>query len=311
MPMRIAFMGSPDFAVPSLAALIEAGHEVVCVYTQPPRPAGRGKKLTPTAVHTFAESKGLEVRYPENFKSQEEKDRFAALNLDVAAVVAYGLILPRAILDAPTHGCINLHGSLLPRWRGAAPMQRAIMAGDTVTGVQTMQMEKGLDTGPVFMTAETPITKEDTAGTIHDRLASLGADLLVQTFDAIATGTAGSTPQSEDGVIYAHKLGPEDTRIDWSKPASDVDCQIRGLSPFPGAWFEIDQNGKSVRVKALMSELQVGLTGEPGTVLDDMLTIACGDGAVRLTQVQKAGKKAGSAEDFLRGNPLSKGNRVL
>lgn len=309
--MRLAFMGSPDFAVPALAALIEAGHEIACVYSQPPRPAGRGKKLTPTPVHQFAERKGLTVRFPESLKSQEEKDALAALDLDVAVVVAYGLILPKAVLKAPRHGCINIHGSLLPRWRGAAPMQRAIMAGDDITGVQSMQMETGLDTGPVFLTATTPITKDDTAGTLHDRLATLGAEQIVLTLEALEKGQIEAKPQSDIGITYAHKLGPEDTRIDWSKPGNEVDWQIRGLSPFPGAWFEIEQNGKPVRVKALMSEYIPERTGEPATVLDDRLTIACGAGAVRLSRVQKAGKSACSAEDFLRGNPLAIGEKVL
>lgn len=309
--MRLAFMGSPDFAVPALAALIEAGHDIACVYSQPPRPAGRGKKLTPTPVHQFAESKGLMVRLPESLKSQEEKDAFAALDLDVAVVVAYGLILPKAVLNAPRHGCINIHGSLLPRWRGAAPMQRAIMAGDDITGVQSMQMEAGLDTGPVFLTATTPITKDDTAGTLHDRLATLGAEQIVLTLEALENGQIEAQPQSDIGITYAHKLGPEDTRIDWSKPGNEVDWQIRGLSPFPGAWFEIEQNGKPVRVKALMSEYIPERTGEPATALDDRLTIACGAGAVRLSRVQKAGKSACSAKDFLRGNPLAIGEKVL
>ena len=309
--MRLAFMGSPDFAVPALAALIEAGHEIACVYSQPPRPAGRGKKLTPTPVHQFAERKGLTVRFPESLKSQEEKDALAALDLDVAVVVAYGLIRPKAVLKAPRHGRINIHGSLLPRWRGAAPMQRAIMAGDDITGVQSMQMETGLDTGPVFLTATTPITKDDTAGTLHDRLATLGAEQIVLTLEALEKGQIEAKPQSDIGITYAHKLGPEDTRIDWSKPGNEVDWQIRGLSPFPGAWFEIEQNGKPVRVKALMSEYIPERTGEPATVLDDRLTIACGAGAVRLSRVQKAGKSACSAEDFLRGNPLAIGEKVL
>ena len=307
--MRLAFMGSPDFAVPSLKALIAAGHEVVCVYSQPPRPAGRGKNLRNTPVHDAALEAGIDVRHPESLKSTEEKAAFAALNLDVAIVVAYGLILPKAVLAAPMHGCINVHGSLLPRWRGAAPMQRAIMAGDDVTGVQTMQMEAGLDTGPVFLTQTTPITKSDTAGTLHDRLAELGADVLVQTMDILEYHKLTPIPQSELGVTYAHKLGPDDARIDWSQPADEVDCQIRGLSPFPGAWFEIDQNGERVRVKALMSAEEDG-SGEPGTLLDDKLLIACGRGAVRLSRVQKAGKSACSAEDFLRGNSLKTGEAV-
>ena len=309
--MRLAFMGSPDFAVPSLKALIAAGHDIVCVYSQPPRPAGRGKQLRNTPVHDAALDAGIEVRHPASLKSQEEKDAFAALNLDAAIVVAYGLILPKAVLAAPKYGCINLHGSLLPRWRGAAPMQRAIMAGDLVTGVQTMQMEAGLDTGPVYLTAETPITRKDTAGSIHDRLAELGGPLLLETLAGLDAGTLTAEPQAEDGVTYAHKLGPEDTRIDWTKPAAEIDCQIRGLSPFPGAWFEIEQNGKRIRVKALMSEIADG-KGNAGSVTDDQLTIACGDDyAVRLTRVQKAGKSACGAEDFLRGNPLKAGDKVF
>lgn len=309
--MRLAFMGSPDFAVPSLKALIAVGHDIVCVYSQPPRPAGRGKQLRNTPVHDAALDAGIEVRHPASLKSQEEKDAFAALNLDAAIVVAYGLILPKAVLAAPKYGCINLHGSLLPRWRGAAPMQRAIMAGDLVTGVQTMQMEAGLDTGPVYLTAETPITRKDTAGSIHDRLAELGGPLLLETLAGLDAGTLTAEPQAEDGVTYAHKLGPEDTRIDWTKPAAEIDCQIRGLSPFPGAWFEVEQNGKRVRVKALMSELTDG-KGDAASVTDDQLTIACGDAyAVRLTRVQKAGKSACSAEDFLRGNPLKAGDKVF
>ena len=309
--MRLAFMGSPDFAVPSLKALIAAGHDIVCVYSQPPRPAGRGKQLRNTPVHDAALNAGIEVRHPASLKSQEEKDAFAALDLDAAIVVAYGLILPKAVLAAPKYGCINLHGSLLPRWRGAAPMQRAIMAGDLVTGVQTMQMEAGLDTGPVYLTAETPITQKDTAGSIHDRLAELGGPLLLETLAGLDAGTLTAEPQAEDGVTYAHKLGPEDTRIDWTKPAAEIDCQIRCLSPFPGAWFEVEQNGKRVRVKALMSELTDG-KGDAASVTDDQLTIACGDDyAVRLTRVQKAGKSACSAEDFLRGNPLKAGDKVF
>lgn len=308
--MRLAFMGSPDFAVPSLKALLEAGHDVVCVYTQPPRPAGRGKKLRNTPVHDAALEAGIEVRHPKSLKSEEQKDAFRALDVDAAVVVAYGLLLPQAILDAPKLGCINIHGSLLPRWRGAAPMQRAIMAGDEITGLQTMQMEAGLDTGPIYHTVTTTITTEDTAGTLHDRLAGLSGELIVNTLYALEHGPIEPYPQSDIGVTYAHKLTAEDTRIDWSKPSEEVDWQIRGLSPFPGAWFEIEQNGAPVRVKALMSR-KSDLAGEAGTVLDDALTIACGTGSVQLTRVQKAGKSACSAEDFLRGNPLKAGDQVL
>ncbi|MAK60319.1 MAG: methionyl-tRNA formyltransferase [Ponticaulis sp.] len=307
--MRLAFMGSPDFAVPSFEALIEAGHELACVYTQPPRRAGRGKKLRNTPVHDAALNAGIDVRHPNSLKPDEEKAAFAALGLEAAVVVAYGLILPKAILTAPKFGCINVHGSLLPRWRGAAPMQRAIIAGDEITGVQTMQMEAGLDTGPVYQTRHTRITRGDTAGSLHDRLSELGAALIVETLEAIEAGLE-PTPQSDEGITYAHKLGPDDTRIDWSRPAEEVDRQIRGLSPFPGAWFEIEQNGERVRVKALMSAY-VEDDGPTGQLLDDNLTIACGDGAVRLTQVQKAGKSACSAADFLRGNPMTTGDEVF
>jgi len=235
-PLRLAFMGSPDFAVPTLEALMAAGHTVVCVYSQPPKRAGRGKKLRLTPVHVFAEANDIPVRTPKSLKSDEEKANFAALDLDAAVVVAYGLILPRAVLDAPRLGCVNLHGSLLPRWRGAAPIQRAVMAGDTETGVQAMMMEAGLDTGPVLMTATTAISNTDTAGSIHDRLAALGAELMPKAIAGLAEGSLAAKPQSEDGVTYASKLGPDDQRVDWSMSAKDIDCQIRGLSPFPGAF---------------------------------------------------------------------------
>lgn len=308
--MRLAFMGSPEFAVPALKALIAEGHDVVCVYTQPPRPAGRGKKLRNTPVHDAALDAGIEVRHPKSLKSEEQKEAFRALDLDFAVVVAYGLILPKAVLEAPKFGCINIHGSLLPRWRGAAPMQRAIMAGDEITGLQTMHMEAGLDTGPIYHTVTTAITDEDTAGSLHDRLAGLSGELIINTLKGLENGPLEPVPQSELGVTYAHKLGPEDTRIDWSKPSEEVDWQIRGLSPFPGAWFEIEQNGAKVRVKALMSK-RVDGDGAPGSVLDDDLTIACGSGALQLLTVQKAGKSACSAADFLRGNPLGAGEKVL
>lgn len=308
MPLRLAFLGSPDFAVPSLAALIEAGHEIACVYSQPPRPAGRGKALRETPVHRFAGARGIEVRTPKSLKKAEAQEAFTALNLDAAVVVAYGLILPKAILDAPRLGCVNVHGSLLPRWRGAAPIQRALMAGDRVTGVETMRMEEGLDTGPVYDTARTPIEADDTFETLHDRLAALGAPLIVKTMAALENGTAIATPQTEDGMVYAPKVTPAETRIDWSKPARLVDCQIRGLSPFPGAWFEHD----GVRIKALMSRLAQGADAQdqkPGETLDDELRVACGEGAVRLLKVQRAGKAAMEAGVFLRGTPIAAGAR--
>lgn len=303
---RIAFMGSPDFAVPALAALLARGRDVVCVYSQPPRPAGRGQTMRRTPVHVFADERGIEARTPKSLKKAPEQAEFAALDLDLAVVVAYGLILPKAVLDAPRLGCVNLHGSLLPRWRGAAPIQRALMAGDRETGVQVMRMEEGLDTGPVFSTARTPIEPDDTAQTLHDRLAALGAPLLADAVDAIEAGRARETPQAEDGVTYAKKIDPAEARIDWAKTAREIDLQIRGLSPFPGAWFELPGEKGPVRMKALLSRLGRG-AGEPGEVLDDNLLVACGDGAVRLLRVQREGKQAIEAEDFLRGAPITAG----
>ncbi|NQY14623.1 MAG: methionyl-tRNA formyltransferase [Henriciella sp.] len=310
-PLRIAFMGSPDFAVPVLAALVEAGHEIACVYSQPPRPAGRGKKLRPTPVHRWAEARSLDVRTPRSLKKPPEQEAFAALELDAAVVVAYGLILPQAVLDAPRLGCMNMHASLLPRWRGAAPIHRAIMAGDEMTGVQAMMMEAGLDTGPVLATEETRIFPFDTTGSVHDRLAGLAADLAVTALDGLATGALTPQSQPENGVTYAHKVTAEDQRIDWSRPAAAVDCQIRGLSPFPGAWFHYTPAGASepLRMKALMSKLEPGSPGaHPGKVLDDELLVQCGDGqAVRLLKAQKPGAKAMEAEILLRGLAIPAG----
>lgn len=308
MTSRIAFMGSPDFAVPALAALLERGHNVVCVYSQPPRPAGRGQQLRKTPVHAFAEERGIEVRTPKSLKKPPEQEAFAALDLDLAAVVAYGLILPKPILDAPRFGCVNLHGSLLPRWRGAAPIQRALMAGDAMTGVQTMRMEEGLDTGPVFATAATSIDVDDTAQTLHDRLAALGAPLLADSVAAILDGRARATPQPEEGVTYAKKIEPAEARIDWSRSAREIDLLIRGLSPFPGAWFEMPGEKGPVRMKALLSRTGRG-AGAPGEVLDDELLVACGDGAVRLLRVQREGRQAMDMSDFQRGTPVPAGFR--
>jgi methionyl-tRNA formyltransferase len=302
MTLRLAFMGSPDFALPALAALIEAGHIVTCVYSQPPRPAGRGRQERPTAVAAFAAARGLEVRTPKSLRSAEEQQAFAALKLDAAIVVAYGLILPRPILDAPRFGCFNLHASLLPRWRGAAPIQRAIMAGDSKTGVQVMRMEEGLDTGPVLAAYETPIAPDDTTGSLHDRLAQNGAKLLVDTLAKLERGEARETPQPEDGVTYAHKITAAERRIDWERSAHMIDCKIRGLSPHPGAWFEL--NG--ARIKALDSRLADG-RGAPGEVLDNQLTVACGDGAVRLVKLQREGRAPMATAEFLRGNPVTRG----
>ena len=310
-PLRLAFMGSPDFAVPVLAALHEAGHEIVCVYSQPPRPAGRGKKLRPTPVHKWADDQGIEVRTPRSLKQVPEQAEFAALNLDAAVVVAYGLILPQAVLDAPRLGCMNMHASLLPRWRGAAPIHRAIMAGDEMTGVQAMIMEAGLDTGPVLATEQTRIFPFDTTGTVHDRLAGLAADLAVTALSGWADSVLDPKAQPEDGVTYAHKVTAEDQRIDWTRPAAEVDCQIRGLSPFPGAWFHYTPHGVAapLRMKALMSRTEDGASdAAPGELLDNELLVQCGDGrAVRLLKAQKPGSKAMEAADLLRGLSIPAG----
>lgn len=305
MSLRLAFMGSPAFALPTLEALIAAGHEIACVYSQPARPAGRGKQERPTPVGAFAAAHGLELRTPKSLKNPEAQAAFAALKLDAAIVVAYGLILPQAILDAPRLGAFNLHGSLLPRWRGAAPIQRAIMAGDDVTGVQVMRMEAGLDTGPVLASAETEIASDDTTASLYDRLAQLGAPLMVQALAQLERGEAHETPQSDSGVTYAHKITPAETRIDWTRPALLVDRQIRGLSPAPGAWFDLE----GVRMKVLHSRLGRG-DGAPGEALDDALLIACGEGAVRLLTVQREGRAALPAVDFLRGQPVPAGVRL-
>lgn len=298
--MRVVFMGTPDFSVPALNALVEAEHQIVAVYCQPPRPAGRGKKERLTPVHARALELGLEVRHPVSLRDVAAQADLAALDADIAVVVAYGLILPQAVLDAPRKGCLNIHASLLPRWRGAAPIHRAIMAGDAETGVCIMQMEAGLDTGPVLMREATVITPEDTTDVLHDRLSAMGARLIVDTLSRLDTLTPD--PQSEQGVTYAHKIDKAEAQIDWTVPAEQVDRQIRGLSPFPGAWTE--RNGE--RIKLLASELAEG-QGEPGTVLDDMLAVACGEGAVRLLRLQRAGKAAQDAGTFLRGRPIAPG----
>ncbi len=287
-------MGTPDFSVPVLEALVAAGHEIACVYCQPPRPAGRGKKDRPTPVHSRAEALGLPVRHPVSLRSSEAQEEFAALQADAAVVVAYGLILPQPILDAPTHGCLNIHASLLPRWRGAAPIHRAIHAGDAETGICVMQMEAGLDTGPVLLRAATPIGAEETTGDLHDRLSEMGVRCIVEALDRL--GDLTPEPQPEDGVTYAEKIDKSEARIDWTRPAVEVDRLIRGLSPFPGAWTEV----AGERVKLLGSRLAEG-QGKPGEVVDDMLTIACGDDAILVTRLQRAGRAAGRAEDVLRG----------
>lgn len=308
-PLRIAFMGSPGIALGVLEALIAAGHEIACVYSQPPRPSGRGQKLTPTPVHAFAEARGLEVRTPKSLKGAEAQAAFAALGLDAAVVVAYGLILPQPVLNAPRLGCLNMHASILPRWRGAAPIQRAIMAGDTETGVDAMMMEAGLDTGPVIASVRTQITSQDTAGTLHDRLAGIAAELAPRALTGLADGSLTPLAQVEEGATYARKITAEDQRIDWTRPAAEIDCQIRGLSPVPGAWCEADLGQGPVRLKIIFSEL-MGIRSQekPGTMVDDRLAIACGDGhAVRCLRLQKPGGKPLDARDFLAGASIAAG----
>ena len=302
--MRIAFMGTPDFSVAALDALVDAGHEIACVYSQPPRAAGRRKKLRPSPVHQRAEALGLEVRTPLNFKAEEDRSAFSALDLDAAVVVAYGLLLPQAVLDAPRHGCFNIQASLLPRWRGAAPIQRAIMAGDSETGVCIMQVELGLDTGPVAIEKRTPINEDDTAASLHDRLAAIGAEAIVDALQQLEAGSLTLTPQPADGV-YAAKIDKAEARIDWTRSAEEVDRHIRGLSPFPGAWFQLGDD----RVKALLSGVSAG-QGAPGEALNDALTIACGSGAIKLKRLQRAGAGAMEAEVFLLGRPVKSGDRL-
>lgn len=298
MSLRLAFLGTPDFAVPTLAALIGRGHDIACVYSQPPRPKGRGLGTEPSPVHALALAHKIPVRTPVTLRDAAQQELFAALELDAAVVVAYGLILPKPILAAPKLGCFNLHGSLLPRWRGAAPIQRAIMAGDAETGVMSMRMEAGLDTGPVLMAERTPIGRK-TYGELHDELARLGADLMARTMGALERGTAIETPQPQEGVTYAKKIEKEEARIDWTRCAREVDCHIRGLSPFPGAWSEL----KGERIKILNCEPANG-SGPPGRLLDDALTVACGEGALRLTRLQRPGKSTMNATDLLRGFPI-------
>ncbi|CAN5873594.1 methionyl-tRNA formyltransferase [soil metagenome] len=308
--MRLAFLGTPDFAVACLAALVEAGHEIAAVYSQPPAPRGRGQDLKPSPTHAFAVEHGIPVRTPVSMRDRTEIEAFAALNLDAAVVVAFGQILPGGVLDAPRLGSFNLHASLLPRWRGAAPIQRAIMAGDRVTGVEVMRMTEGLDEGPVLALETLRIDALETAGSLHDRLANVGAELLVRTMAAVERGEAKATPQLEDGLTYAKKIRPKEARLRWTKPAVELDRKIRGLSPFPGAWFELPTDKGPVRVKALLSQVEEG-SGEPGQVLDDRLLIACGEGAVRLLRVQREGKGPQEAEVFLRGFPVAAGMIVL
>jgi methionyl-tRNA formyltransferase len=305
-------MGTPDFAVPTLAELLAQGHDITCVYSQPPRPKGRGMALEPSPVHQFAQKAGLPVRHPASLKGEAEQAAFAALNLDAAIVVAYGLLLPKPILDAPRLGCFNLHASLLPRWRGAAPIQRAVMAGDEETGVMVMQMEEGLDTGPVLMAERVRIGRK-TSGELTAELSRLGADLMVRSLGALERGAVTPRPQAEAGVTYARKITKDEARIDWSKSAAEIDAHVRGLAPSPGAFTE----AKGERLK-ILSALPVkrdsfmaasGGGGQPGEVLTDDLTVACGDGALKLLKVQRAGKGVMEARELLKGFPLPPGTR--
>ncbi len=304
--MRIVFMGTPDFAVPALHALLEAGHEIAAVYTQPPRAGGRGMALRQSPVHEAAEGAGLVVRTPERLKSSEEQERFRVLQADAGVVVAYGIILPKPILDGTKAGLFNIHASLLPRWRGAAPINRAVMAGDLETGVSFMRVIEGLDAGPVCLAERVPIGRDMTAGELHDALAGKGAALMVEALARLERSELDCTPQPDEGVTYARKIETAETRIDWSRPAPEVHDHIRGLSPYPGAWLEAEIAGKRERIKVLHSTL-AEVSDAPGTVLDAHLTIACGEGAVRLTEVQRAGKKPMRAEAFLRGVDLQPG----
>ena len=313
MPLRLIFMGTPDFSVPVLSALVGHGHEIVAVYSQPPRPAGRGMEEKKSPVHEAAEQFAIPVYTPKSLKGEAEQAEFAAHNADAAVVVAYGLLLPAAILDAVPEGCWNGHASLLPRWRGAAPIQRAIMAGDHETGVMIMRMEEGLDTGPVAMAEKIAITPEMTASDLHDVLSRTCADLMIRAMGALERGQLDTTPQSDEGVTYAAKIDKAEARIDWSKSAQEVHDHIRGLSPFPGAWCEMEIGGKPVRVKILRSRIvETGgkVCVEPGTVIDEHLTIACANGSVRPVELQRAGKGAQGLEEFLRGNKVPEGSLV-
>ena len=303
--LRIAFMGTPDFAVAALNALYDAGHEIVAVYSQPPRPAGRGQKLQLSAVQKRAEELGLQIRHPKSLKKDATaRTEFAALNLDIAVVAAYGLILPKETLDAPKFGCLNIHASLLPRWRGAAPIQRAIMAGDAASGICIMQMEEGLDTGPVLMRGVVPITNSTTAQSLHDALAAQGGELIVDTLEQIAAGTPPAPQtQPEDGVTYAHMLAKDDGRIDWTKPAAEIERQMRALTPWPGVWCMQGEH----RLKVLAAEVAEG-KGKPGEILDRHLIIACGVGALKLTKIQPQDRKAMDGLSFMNGTHLNIGD---
>jgi methionyl-tRNA formyltransferase len=312
MPLRIVFMGTPDFSVPTLVALVEAGHEIAAVYTQPPRPAGRGMDERKSPVHLCAEARTIPVHTPHSLRDPAAAAEFRALDAAVAVVVAYGLILPQPILDAPRHGCLNLHASALPRWRGAAPIQRAIMAGDRRTAVMVMRMEAGLDTGPVCLSEAVPIGEETTAGELHDALAERGARLMFRALAALEAGGLPSTPQSTEGVTYARKIEKSEAHIDFTRPAAEVRALIHGLSPFPGAWFEVGPEIKGERIKVLRASVvpDVPAGSAPGTIVDDRLSVSCGSGAVRLLELQRAGRKPMTAEELTRGFALPPGTRL-
>jgi methionyl-tRNA formyltransferase len=306
MTLRIVFMGTPDFSVPTLAEIVSAGHEVVAAYAQPPRPAGRGMAEQKSPVQRFAESVAITVRTPKSLKGEAEQLAFAELEADAAVVVAYGLLLPAPILHAPRLGCLNLHASKLPRWRGAAPIQRAIMAGDAETAATVMRMEEGLDTGPVCLAEPVTIGPDMTAGALHDVLAGRGASLMVRALGALERGSLDCVPQAGAGITYARKIDKAEARIDFTRPACEVHNLVRGLSPSPGAWLEAGSEGRRERIRVLRTALAEG-RGAPGEVLDDRLTVACGEGAVRLIELQRAGKKPMQAGEFLRGFALPRG----
>ena len=310
MPLRLIFMGTPDFSVPTLLELVAHGHEIVAVYTRAPKPGGRrGLQLQLTPVEEAARKLGIPVLTPKTLRTAEALEAFRAHDADAAVVVAYGLLLPTAVLDATRLGCFNVHASKLPRWRGAAPIQRAIMAGDTLTAVDVMRMEQGLDTGPVCLARDITIPPEMTAGELHDALSQAGAALMREALENLEAGTLQCVPQSAEGVTYAAKIDKGETRIDFAMPAKSVVDHIRGLSPFPGAWFEVSLGGKAERIKVLAAK-EVSGSGEPGTLIDDALTIACGSGAIRVEKLQRAGKQPMAAADFLRGTRLPAGSRL-
>ena len=303
--LRLAMMGTPDFAVPTLDSLVNDGHEIACVYAQPARPAGRGQKPRPSPMEAWARDHSIDVRTPVSLKDPAEQQAFRDLGLDAAIVAAYGLILPKPVLGAPRLGCLNVHASLLPRWRGAAPIQRAIIEGDAETGVTIMQMDAGLDTGPILMTEDLPILPTDTGRSLHDKLAEIGAWMILRALDGVASGSLKGTPQPVDGVTYARKIERDDAKIDWRQPAAMLERTIRAFNAWPGAFFELGTE----RIKVWGAEVAGG-TSQPGLVLDDRLTVATGDGALRLTRLQRAGGKAMDADAFLRGYPIAKGTAL-